>query len=62
MLLENAAAKNADVFEEVRVHDVLFDGDRAFGIRAEFKNGVKKAITAKVIVDATGQSAVIAKS
>ena len=61
MLLKNAAAKNADVFEQVRVHDVLFDGDRAIGIRAEFKNGVKKAITAKVIVDATGQSAIIAK-
>ena len=61
MLLKNAAAKNADVFEQVRVHDVLFDGDRAIGIRAEFKNGIKKAITAKVIVDATGQSAIIAK-
>lgn len=61
MLLRNAADKGADVFEGVRVHDVLFDGDRATGIRAEFKDGVKRDIAAKVIVDATGQSALIAR-
>lgn len=61
MLLRNASDKNADVFEEVRVHDVLFDGDRAIGICAEFKNGVKRNISGKVIVDATGQSTLIAK-
>ena len=61
MLLLNAADKGAEVFEEVRVHDVLFDGDRATGVRAEFKDGAKRDIGAKVIVDATGQSALIAK-
>ncbi len=61
MLLRNAAAKGATVFEEVRVHEVLFDGDRATGIRAEFKDGEKRHIAAKVVVDATGQSAMIAR-
>jgi len=61
MLLRNAADKGAAVFEEVRVHEVLFDGERATGILAEFKGGEKREITAKVVVDATGQSALIAK-
>ncbi len=61
MLLKNAADKGAEVFEEVRVHEVLFDGDRATGIRAEFKDGEKREIAARVIVDATGQSGFIAR-
>ena len=61
MMLQNAAEKGAEVFEEVRVHEVLFEGDAAVGIRAEFKDGNKRNISAKVVVDATGQSALLAK-
>ena len=61
MLLRNAAEKGADVFEQVRVHDVLFEDDRDTGIRAEFSDGEKRDIKAKVVVDATGQSALLAK-
>lgn len=61
MLLRNAADKGAEVFEQVRVHDVLFEDDRAVGIRAEFKDGEKRDIGSKVVVDATGQSALLAK-
>jgi len=61
MLLRNAAEKGADVFEGVRVHDVLFEDDRAVGIRAELGDGAKRDIRAKVVVDATGQSALLAK-
>ena len=61
MLLRNAADKGADVFEEVRVHDVLIDGERATGVRAEFKDGAKRDIGARVVVDCTGQSTLIAK-
>lgn len=61
MLFRNAAAKGAATFEEVRVHDVLMDGDRATGIRAELADGEKRDIAAPVVVDATGQSALIAK-
>ncbi|MGD8330798.1 MAG: NAD(P)/FAD-dependent oxidoreductase [Acidobacteriota bacterium] len=63
MLLQNAAAKGAEVFEGVRVHEVLFDDDgkRAVGVLAEFTDGEKRDIAAEVVVDATGQSALIAK-
>jgi len=64
MLLRNAAAKGATVCEGVRVHEVLFDesdSNSAVGVRAEFAGGVKRDIAAKVVVDATGQSALIAK-
>ena len=61
MLLENAAEKGADVFEEVRLREVLFDAGKATGIRAEFKDGEQREIGAKVVVDATGQTAFLAK-
>jgi len=68
MLLQNAAAKGATVLEGVRVHEVLFqahggsgDDATAVGVRAEFEDGEKRNIAARVIVDATGQSALIAK-
>ncbi len=61
MLFRNAADKGADTFEEVRVHDVLFDGDRAVGVDAELADGERREIAAKVVVDATGQSALIAR-
>ena len=61
MLLENATAKGAEVRQGVRVHDILFEGDRAVGIRAELEAGVKREIGAKVIVDASGQSMLIAR-
>jgi flavin-dependent dehydrogenase len=33
LLLDNARRHGVDVYEGVRVHDVLFDGDRAVGVR-----------------------------
>ena len=62
MLLKNAAEKGAEVFEEVRVHGVLFEDGRATGIRAEFKDGEQREINSKVTVDATGQSVLLAKN
>ena len=38
MMLENARAHGVEVHEGVRVHDVLFDGDRAVG-RAQSRPG-----------------------
>ncbi len=61
MLLQNAAAKGAEVHEQVRVHEVLFEDEAAVGVRAEFSDGSKRDIHAKVVVDATGQSALLAK-
>ena len=61
MLFRNAIEKGAHAFEEARVHDVLFDGDRAVGVDAELADGGRRQISSKVVVDATGQSALIAR-
>ena len=61
MLFRNAIEKGAHAFEEARVHEVLFDGDRAVGVDAELADGVRRQISSKVVVDATGQSALIAR-
>lgn len=61
MLLDNAADKGAEVHQGARVLDVLFDGDRATGVRARYADGTEAEIDADVVVDATGQSALLAK-
>ncbi|MEO1497325.1 MAG: NAD(P)/FAD-dependent oxidoreductase [Planctomycetota bacterium] len=59
MLFENAAEHGAECVEQTRVLDVLFDGERATGIR--LKNATaEREIRSRVIVDATGQSSMIA--
>jgi flavin-dependent dehydrogenase len=60
MLLENAAEQGVDVRWGATVKDVLFDGDRAVGVRADFGEGDRE-VPAKVVVDASGQSSLIAK-
>ncbi len=61
MLLKNAADKGVEVHEQTRVLEVLFEGDRAVGVHARFPDGSSRKISASVVVDATGQSALIAK-
>ena len=61
MLLQNAAAKGAAVHQESRVLEVLFDGDKATGVRAKLADGTTREFAAKVVVDATGQSALIGR-
>ena len=60
MMLQNAAEQGVDVHEGVRVLDVLFDGDRARGVRIQGEDGQPREILADVVVDATGQSSMIA--
>lgn len=59
MMLNNAREHGVDAQEEVRVLDVLFDGDRATGVRIQEKDGTVRQINAKVIVDASGQSGLL---
>src|SRR5688572_23630860 len=59
MLLDNARQHGVDVHEGVRVLDVLFDGDRATGLRILDEEGATREVTAEVVVDASGQSAMI---
>lgn len=59
MLLNNAREHGVDVREETRVMDVTFDGDRQTGVRVMYADGTEETLTPKVIVDGSGQSALI---
>src|SRR4051794_6779267 len=39
LMLDNAREHGVDVQEGVRVRDVLFDGDRAVGVRVQYQDG-----------------------
>jgi flavin-dependent dehydrogenase len=63
MLLDNAVAKGVTARTDAQVLDVLFEEDRAVGVKLQLGYGDEKIIreiTAKVVVDATGQSAFLA--
>lgn len=59
LLLNNAREHGVDVQEGVRVLEVLFDGDRAVGVRIQHADGTQEEVHAEVIVDASGQSSMI---
>lgn len=63
LLFDTAAENGADCVQEVRVLDVLMDGERAVGAKLQFTAADGKTetreIRAKVVVDATGQSAIL---
>ncbi|MBI1930109.1 tryptophan 7-halogenase [Candidatus Poribacteria bacterium] len=73
MLLENAAEKGVEVRRGVSVHDALFEGDKAVGVRAKSPlsplekggrgdlDGSIVDLPAKIVVDSTGQSAFISR-
>ena len=60
MMLDNARAHGAEVREGVAVKQVLFEGDRAVGVRV-VEGDSAEDIAAKVVVDASGQSAILGK-
>ena len=63
MLLDNAVAKGVTARTDAQVLDVLFEEDRAVGVRVQLGYGDEKTvreITAKIVVDATGQSTFLA--
>ena len=61
ILLDNAAEKGAEVRRGVNVREVQFEGDRAVGVVARDAGGRSEEFGARVVVDATGQSALIAR-
>jgi flavin-dependent dehydrogenase len=58
MMLETAREHGVHAYDGVHVVDVLFDGDRACGVRIA-EGGVRRDIRAKVVVDASGQAAML---
>jgi geranylgeranyl reductase family protein len=59
MLIEHAEEQGAIVYQGSAVKQVLFDGDRAVGCEVRMKDGTFEKFCAKVVVDATGQSAIL---
>ncbi len=61
MMMENARDKGAHVVEGVPVREVLYDGERALGVRVLSADGTEREVGCRVVVDATGPSALIAR-
>src|SRR5215208_653702 len=59
MMLDNAREHGVDVHQPVRVLEVLFEGDRAVGVRIQREDGSREEVRAKVVVDASGQSTML---
>jgi flavin-dependent dehydrogenase len=59
IMLENAREQGVQVHQGVRVLEVLFDGDRAVGVKVADEAGNQREVRADVVVDASGQSSMI---
>lgn len=59
LLIEHAEEQGATVYQGTPIKQVLFDGDRAVGVEAQMQDGSIQQFHAKVVVDATGQSAML---
>ncbi len=62
MLQDNAAEKGAEVVRGASVLDVQFEDGRAIGVRVKMPDGEIETVSCKVVVDASGQSALIARN
>jgi flavin-dependent dehydrogenase len=62
MLLDNAVTKGVELRQFVSVRDVLMEGERVVGVRADTKDGVKgEEIRAKVVIDASGRDSLLSR-
>ena len=60
MLLDNARAKGVEVRQPMAVRDVLLDGTRVVGVRAQAgPDGAWHELRSKVVIDATGRDALL---
>ncbi|HSC27431.1 MAG TPA: NAD(P)/FAD-dependent oxidoreductase [Vicinamibacterales bacterium] len=57
MLLDNAREKGVDVRQGVAVREMIMDGGRAVGVRADVRGAGRQELHGKVIVDASGRDA-----
>ncbi len=60
MMLDNARQHGVEVIEQANVREVIFEGERATGVRVTV-GGETRDIQAKVVVDATGQAGLISR-
>jgi flavin-dependent dehydrogenase len=57
--LDHARELGVTVHEGARVHEVLFEGKRAVGVRVKPEDGPEREVRSKVVIDASGQSTLI---
>jgi FADH2 O2-dependent halogenase len=60
LLLRHAHESGAKVLQGVSVQEVLFEGDRAVGVRARVADGWEHDIRSRFVIDASGRSCVLA--
>ena len=62
MLLDNAVSKGVTLRQHVSVREVLMEGTRVVGVRADTKDGQRgEEIRAKVVVDASGRDSLLSR-
>jgi flavin-dependent dehydrogenase len=59
LMLQNAEEQGVEVHQATRVLEVLFEGDRAVGVRIQREDGSREEVRALVVVDASGQSTML---
>jgi len=59
MMLDNAREHGVEVHEGVRVVKVLFDDEKAVGVRIRPESGPTRDVPARVVVDASGQNGLL---
>lgn len=59
IMLENARERGVEAHEGIRVRDVLFEKDRAVGVRIQLQDGSLQDVRARVVADASGQSGLL---
>ena len=59
MLIDHAQEQGAAVHQKALIKRVLFENDYAVGVEVQMRDGSTEKFYAKVIVDATGQSAML---
>lgn len=59
MMLNNAREQGVEVHEGARVLEVLFEGQRAVGVRVQTEGDAPREVRCRVVVDASGQSSMI---
>lgn len=60
MMIRHAHENGVKVLQGVKVKTVLFEGDRAVGVRAQVDDGWERDLYAKVVVDASGRRCLLA--
>src|SRR4029453_10792889 len=57
ILMDNARSKGANIIEEVTVKELLREGEKVVGVRAQFKSGEIVELRAPMTLDCSGKEA-----